>query len=269
MFRHKHLAHCLGNWCSLFRNTVLGARSTTTNVVLATNNFASVYFSMQKISHTKLRSRPQHIILFFLPIILFSNSQDNLSFFFSFWNLLIQNTIIVHAVCKYSVSALCGIWLSPESSKVSMLSCDSCPSIAHYAQLSQICLHVAVNSNFEPQLSKFNPIIPELFFFYKPTHYSRRNSQIICWGLLGRCQASLQVSTICRAWFSKGHMASDEWLQYQCLIKTCMSWYVPISIKRADCRPKGRWHVLEDKSLWTATRKEHQTSVSILCQITF
>ena len=51
-----------------------------------------------------------------------------------------------------SVTALCDTWLSPTSSKASMLSlsCDSCPSIAHYAQLSQVCLHVAVSSNFEP-----------------------------------------------------------------------------------------------------------------------
>ena len=57
--------------------------------------------------------------------------------------------------------------LSSTLSKVSMLSCDSCPSIAHYAQLSQVRLHVAVSLNFEPWLfpnySSFitAPIIPK------------------------------------------------------------------------------------------------------------
>ena len=54
-----------------------------------------------------------------------------------------------------------------------MLLCNLCPSIAHYAQLSQVCLHMEVSSNFEPWLGKFNPIIPELFFFYKHTYYSQ------------------------------------------------------------------------------------------------
>ena len=54
------------------------------------------------------------------------------------------------------------------------------------AHLGQVCLHIAISSNFEPSLGKFNPIIPELLFFYKCTYmyYSQRNLQIMCRGQL-------------------------------------------------------------------------------------
>ena len=43
-----------------------------------------------------------------------------------------------------------------------MISCDSCASIA---QLSQVCLHVAVSSNFETWVGKFNPYYSQLFLY--------------------------------------------------------------------------------------------------------
>ena len=130
-------------------------------------------------------TRPPHIIPFFFPLFYslipeiipyYSCNYSFLSVTFSY-----KNTI-VHAVCKYWNYATPG-WLSPTLSKAFMLPCDSCLSIARYAQLSQVCLHVAVSSNFEPWLGKFNPIIPELFFFYKRTYYSQRNSRLMCGGL--------------------------------------------------------------------------------------
>ena len=118
---------------------------------------------------TALEIRPQYSIPFFLPIILFSNSQNSpLSFLWLFLNFLIQNTIIVHAVCKYSVSALCGIWLSTESSKVSMLSCDSCPFIAHYAQLSWfICTWLLIQT-LNLDLANLTPLFPIYSSFISP-----------------------------------------------------------------------------------------------------
>ena len=145
-------------------------------------------------------TRPLHIIPFFLSIILFSNSRNNpllfLLLFFSFCNSSHTRTqLIVHAVCKYWNYAIPS-WLSPTLSKVSMLLCDSYPSIAHYGQLSQVCLHVAVSLNFEPWLGKFNPIIPKLFFFYKRSYYSQRNSQIMCGGLNGTIEGLCSIDQV-------------------------------------------------------------------------
>ena len=120
------------------------------------------------------------IILFFLQLS-YTRTQLILHVLCKHWSPhLLHWTISVAAINTYTHNIQ--LLLSPTSSKVSMLSCDSCPSIAHYAQhaqLSQVCVHVANSSNFVPCWA--NLTMPELFFFYKRTYYSQRNSQNNVW----------------------------------------------------------------------------------------
>ena len=149
-------------------------------------------------------------LFFFLsPIILLSNSQNNplLLLYYSFlsetfsyknnyvhivynywsprllyWTISVAATKSCRELCCCSPNA----FLSKENTR-SAAAEEGCTKNSFL--LSQACLHVAVSLNFEPWLGKFNPIILELFFFYKRTYYSQRNSWILCGGLVVVCKS--------------------------------------------------------------------------------
>ena len=54
--------------------------------------------------------------------------------------VILKPSVWQQLICTHSIQLL----LSHTLSKASLVSCDSCPSIAHYAQLSQVCLYMAV-----------------------------------------------------------------------------------------------------------------------------
>ena len=98
-----------------------------------------------------------------------------------------------------------------------------------YAQLSQVCLHVAVSSNFEPWLGKFNPIIPKLFFFYKSTYYSQRNSRIMCGGL-PRIHGSCTLRSISHPATTIVQIVirdTTQWSNLSCL-DSCSGWLLQV-----------------------------------------
>ena len=95
-----------------------------------------------------LQTRPPHIIfpIFYslIPEIIFYYSCN-----YSFLSVTFSYKNTINSTRSMQILKLCDTWLSPTSSKAFLLPCDSCLSIARYAQLSQVCLHVAISSNFE------------------------------------------------------------------------------------------------------------------------